>query len=163
MPETSTQVASKTLVAQWLAVGPATPEGLAMVTEDFRWQAPRSEAELFGSPDAALHGRDGLRALPAIDKAVYANYDEAVGSTKIHFMLAEDDLVVFEFDSEFVTHDGDSYHNHYCMVVLVAAGKIAEVREHSDTLYFHDVVMGTPEKRAAVLERLNRLRSEMAG
>src|SRR5882757_9435918 len=163
MQEAVKRVDSKTLVVQWLTAGPATPEGLAMVTEDFRWQGPRSEAELFSSPDAALHGRDGLRTLPAIDRAVYANYAEAVGSTNIHFMIAEDDLVVFEFDSEFVTHEGEPYHNHYCMVVRVADGKIAEVREHSDTLYFHDVVMGTPEKRSAVLERLNEFRAELAG
>jgi len=162
MQEAVKRVDSKTLVVQWLTAGPATPEGLAMVTDDFRWQGPRSEAELFGSPDAALHGRDGLRTLPAIDHAVYANYDDVVGSTNIHFMIAEDDLVVFEFDSEFVTHDGEPYHNHYCMVVRVAEGKIAEVREHSDTLYFHDVVMGTPEKRSAVLKRVNRLRAEAA-
>jgi ketosteroid isomerase-like protein len=163
MQETSAQIDSKTLVVQWLTVGPATPDGLAMVTDDFRWQGPRSEAELFGSPDAALHGRNGLRTLPAIDRAVYANYAEAVGSTNIHFMIAEDDLVVFEFDSEFVTHEGEPYHNHYCMVVRVADGKIAEVREHADTLYFHDVVMGTPEKRSAVLQRLKRFRAELAG
>jgi ketosteroid isomerase-like protein len=163
MQETSAQIDSKTLVVQWLTVGPATPDGLAMVTDDFRWQGPRSEAELFGSPDAALHGRNGLRALPAIDRAVYANYAEAVGSTNIHFMIAEDDLVVFEFDSEFVTHEGEPYHNHYCMVVRVDEGRIAEVREHSDTLYFHDVVMGTPEKRSAVLQRLRRFRAELAG
>jgi len=163
MQETSAQVDSKTLVVQWLTAGPATPEGLAMVTEDFRWQGPRSEAELFSSPDAALHGRNGLRTLPAIDHAVYANYDDVVGSTNIHFMIAEDDLVVFEFDSEFVTHEGEPYHNHYCMVVRVVEGKIAEVREHSDTLYFHEVVMGTPEKRAAVLERIGRLRTEVSG
>lgn len=161
MQETSAQVDSKTLVVQWLTAGPATPEGLAMVTDDFRWQAPRSEAELFGTPDAALHGREELRTLPAIDHAVYANYDDVVGSTNIHFMIAEDDLVVFEFDSEFVTHEGEPYHNHYCMVVRVAEGKIAEVREHSDTLYFHEVVMGTPEKRSGVLKRLNRLRTQM--
>ena len=161
MQETSAQVDSKTLVVQWLTAGPATPEGLAMVTDDFRWQGPRSEAELFGSADAALHGRDELRTLPAIDHAVYANYAEAVGSTNIHFMIAEDDLVVFEFDSEFLTHEGETYHNYYCMVVRVAEGKIAEVREHSDTLYFHDVVMVSPEKRAAVLERLDKLRTEI--
>ena len=161
MQEASAQVDNKALVVRWLTSGPATIEGLAMVTDDFRWQGPRSEAELFGSADAALHGRDELRTLPAIDHAVYANYAEAVGSTNIHFMIAEDDLVVFEFDSDFVTYEGEPYHNHYCMVVRVAEGRIAEVREHSDTLYFHEVVMGTPEKRTAVLERLNRLRTEL--
>lgn len=78
-------------------------------------------------------------------------------------MIAEDDLVVFEFDSVFVTHEGDPYHNHYCMVVRVAEGKIAEVREHSDTLYFHDVVMGTPAKRSAVLERVKRFAQDRRG
>ena len=163
MQEPSTPLDNKTLVAQWLAAGPSTPEGLAMVTDDFRWQAPRSEADLVGSPDAALHGRDGLRTLPAIDQAVYANYDDAVGSTNMHFMIAEDDLVVLEFDAAFLTHDGQPYHNYYCLVVRVADGKIAEVREHADTHYFHNVVMGTPEQRSAVLQRVNKLRTEMTG
>ena len=158
MEESSSPVDSKTLVAQWLAAGPSTPEGLAMVTDDFRWQAPRSVAELIGSPDAALHGRHGLRTLPAIDQAVYAKSDDVAGSTNMHFMIAEDDLVVLEYDAEFVTHDGDPCHNYYCMVIRVTDGKIAEVREHADTHYFHTVVMGTPEKRSAVLERLNRFR-----
>lgn len=163
MTQPSMQVDNKTLVAQWLAAGPSTPEGLAMVTDDFCWQLPRSEAELIGLPDAAIHGRDGLRTLPAIDRAVYAKHDDDAGSTNMHFMIAEDDLVVLEFDAAFTTHDGQPYHNHYCLVIRVADGKIAEVHEHLDTLYFHQVVMGTPEQKSAVLERVSRLRAEMSG
>jgi len=39
MEDTSTQVDSKNPAVQWLAAGPATFEGLAMVTDNCRWQA----------------------------------------------------------------------------------------------------------------------------
>ena len=152
---------NKQLVAQWFMAGPSSEAGLAMVTADFKWIAPRSEAELFGSSDAILHGPEGLRTLPAIDQAVYANAEDAASSTNMHFMIAEDDLVVIEFDAAFTTHTGEPYHNYYCMVIVCSDGKIAEVREHADTHYFHEVVLGTPEKRSAVLARVDRLRAAL--
>ena len=44
--------------------------------------------------------------------------------------------------------------------IRVRDGKISEVREHADTLYSDRVCMGTPDKRAGVLERLAKLRAE---
>jgi hypothetical protein len=151
---------NKELVGRWLAAGPWTEEGRAMVTSDFVWQAPRSEAELFGSPDAALHGPDELRLLPAIDKAVYADFGGADSNPHIPLLIAEGDNVVMEFEASFTTHTGEPYHNYYVFVIRVEDGKIAELREHADTKYFDEIVMGTPDKRAAVLERLARLRTE---
>ena len=151
---------NKELVGRWLAVGPWTEEGRAMVTPDFVWQAPRSEADLFGSPDAALHGPDELRGLPAIDKAVYADFAVAGTNSANTVMIAEGDLVMMEFEAKFTTHTGEPYHNYYVFVIRVEDGKIAELREHADTKYFDEVVMGTPEKRAAVFDRLARLRTE---
>jgi hypothetical protein len=107
-----------------------------MISSDFRWQAPASAAELMGSPDAALHGEEGLRRLPAIDNAAYADVGSSNSLPNLHFMIAEDDIAVLEFDATRTTHDGEQYHNQYCMVIRVADGKIAEVREHTDTKYF---------------------------
>ena len=150
---------SKALVQKWFAVGLTSPHGVEMVTDDFRWIAPASMAELFGNDDAILHGKQGLAGLPAIDHALYAGYEAGGSNATVHFMIAEGDIVVMEFDAAFRTHDGDAYHNQYCLVIRVRDGKIAEVREHADTHYSYEVCLGTPEKRAGVLDRLQRLRS----
>jgi hypothetical protein len=44
-------------------------------------------------------------------------------------------------------------------VIRVRDNKICEVREHADSHYSFEVCMGTPEKRAAVHDRLARLRA----
>jgi len=80
-------------------------------------------------------------------------------STEGQAMVAEGDVVVMELDGARTTHDGDSYRNAYCITVQVRDGKIVKVREHADTLYNEQVCMGTPEKQAAVLDRLARLRA----
>lgn len=151
--------ATKELVQKWLAVGIASSEGLAMVADEFVWRWPPSMAEIFENSDASQRGREGLARLEYLDRALYANYQAGETATNVHFLIAEDDVAVMEFDAAFTTHEGEQYHNEYCLVVRVAGDKIAEVREHADTLYSHRVCMGTPEKRAAVLDRLARLRS----
>jgi hypothetical protein len=132
-----------------------------MVSDDFQWIGPPSMAELFGNDEGVLRGREGLAGLPFIDKALYKGYVETEESANanIHFMIAEGDIVVMEFDAAYTTYDGDSYHNQYCIVIRVRDDKICEVREHADTRYSFEVCMGTPEKRAAVHDRLARLRA----
>jgi ketosteroid isomerase-like protein len=151
---------TKEIVQQWFAAGIASPAGLEMVTEDFVWQGPPSMAEIFEHDDATLRGKDGLSRLTLLDEALYANYADHEQKPNVHFMIAEGDICVMEFDAAFTTHDGDSYHNQYCIVIRVRDGKVAEVREHADTLYSERVCMGTPDKRAGVLERLAKLRAE---
>lgn len=151
--------ATKALVQKWLAAGLASPEGLAMLADDFVWQGPRSMAEIFDGEGATQRGPEGLARLIYLDEALYSDHASAADNTNMHFMIAEDDVFVMEFDAKFTTHDGDPYHNYYCLVVRVADGKIAEVREHADTLYSHQVCMGTPEKHNGVLKRLSTLRS----
>jgi uncharacterized protein len=150
---------SKALVQQWFTVGLTSPEGLAMVTDDFAWVGPPSMTHLFGTDDATLRGAAGLATLPYLDKALYADFNAEEPSMNTHFMIAEGDIVVMEFDAEFTLHDGDHYHNQYCIVIRVRDGKIAEVREHADTLYSEIVCMGTPAKKAGVMDRLTRLRA----
>jgi hypothetical protein len=155
----SSGAASKAVVQRWFAAGLTSAAGRAMVTDDFKWIGPASMTELFGNDDATLHGPDGLAELPFLDEALYAGYQPGGSSTNVHFMIAEGDIVVMEFDAAFTTHDGDAYHNQYCLVIRVRGDKVCEVREHSDTHYSYEVCLGTPQKRAGVLGRLARLRA----
>jgi len=150
--------ASKELVMTWFAVGVSTPEGLAMLTDDFVWRPPASMKHLFGCGDGVLRGSD-LGELDLLNQALYKDPDATADSTNFHFIIAEDNTVVLEFDATRTLHDGGTYHNQYCMVVHVRDGKIAELREHTDTLYSDQVILGTPEKKAAFEERLDRLRN----
>jgi hypothetical protein len=150
--------ASKELVMTWFAVGITTPEGLAMLTDDFVWRAPGSFKQFFGSGHGILHGRD-LSQLDLLSQALYQDADME-GSPNFPLIVAENNTVVLECDVEKTLHDGSDYHNRYCMVINVRDGKIAEVREHTDTLHSEQAIMGTPQKKAAVLERLGRLRAE---
>ena len=77
----------------------------------------------------------------------------------VHFLVAEGDIVVMEFDAGYTTFEGEPYHNQYCLVIRVEGDRIAEVREHADTHYSYEVCLGTPEKRAGVHERLATLRA----
>jgi len=150
---------SKALVQEWFARGLTSPKGLAMVTDDFRWIGPASMAELFDGERAELRGREGLAGLPWLDKALYRDFRGGMQTTNVHFLIAEGDIVVMEFDAAYTTHDGDAYHNQYCLVIRVRGDRICEVREHADTRYAYEVCMGTPAKRAGVLERLAKLRA----
>jgi ketosteroid isomerase-like protein len=152
--------ATKDLVGRWFRAGPSSPEGRAMVTDDFKWIGPPSMAELFGSPDATLHGPESLADLPRLDKALYRGYEADHGGSNVHFLIAEGDVAVMEFDAAFTTHEGEPYHNQYCLVIKVRGDKVCEVREHADTHYSHEVCMGTPQKRAGVFDRLAKLRAE---
>jgi ketosteroid isomerase-like protein len=150
--------ASKELVMTWFAAGISSPEGLAMITDDFVWRAPESTKHLFGSGDGVLRG-PALGELDLLNQALYKDADATAEATNFHFIIAEGDTVVLEFDVTRTLHDGGNYHNQYCMAVHVRDGKIAEVREHTDTLYSDQVIMGTPEKKAAFTQRLDELRA----
>src|SRR5437588_2712450 len=126
--------ATKALVQEWLSAGFNSPRAHAMLSDDFVWQGPRSMTDIFEGEDATQRGPEGLARLSYLDKALYADAEIMDTNTNTHFMIAEDDIVAMEFDSKFTTHEGEPYHNHYCLVIRVADGKIAEVREHADTL-----------------------------
>jgi ketosteroid isomerase-like protein len=149
---------SKALVQRFLGQGVSSPESLAMLTDDFRWIAPRSMVDMFPRDEAVLR-RDDMKDLPFLDEAIYRGYDKNAQSSNVHFMIAEGDVVVMEFDASFTTFEGEPYHNQYCLVFIVRDGMIAEVHEHVDTAYSRDVILGTPEKHAGVMDRLARLRA----
>ena len=148
---------NKAIVGQFLANGVSSDASIAMVTDDFRWTGPRSMEFMFEGGHA-LVGGDSLRGLPYLDHALYNGYEAGNGSN-VHFMIAEGDIVIMEFDAKFTGWEGEAYHNYYCLVFVLRDGKIAEVREHADTKYVWDTLLATPEKRDAALHRLRRLRA----
>jgi uncharacterized protein len=150
---------NKALVSEFLANGVSSDAAIAMVTEDFRWDGPRSMEFLFESGHA-LEGPESLRGLPFLDHALYKGYESGGKNTNVHFMIAEGDIVVMEFDARFTGWEGEQYHNFYCLVFIIRDGRIAEVREHADTKYVWNTLLETPEKQAAVTERLRQLRSD---
>ena len=151
---------SKALVQRWNEIGPFTPEGLSMVTDDFRWIMPPSMEEFFFGADDGVRGPAALARVPLVDKAVYSDFSGSGTEVEQHFTIAEGDRVVMQYEARFTTHDGEPYHNIYCTVITCRDGKIAEVRSHVDTQYFYAKTMGTESKRAAVRERLAKLRAE---
>lgn len=159
MSDASAQPTPKDVVLMWFAAGMASPQGLAMTTDDFVWRPPASMTEVLGVDGGALP-KSRLGELDLINQAMYANADDPTGMN-FHFIVAEGDVVVLEFDSTRTLHDGAPYHNHYCLVIHVRDGKIAEVREHTDSLYVQQTVMGTPASRDAVIKRLADLRAEL--
>jgi uncharacterized protein len=150
---------NKAIVGQFLANGVSSDASIAMVTDDFRWVGPRSMEFLFEGGHALVGGQS-LKGLPHLDHALYKGYEAGDGdNSSVHFMIAEGDIVIMEFDAKFTGWEGEAYHNYYCLVFVLRDGKIAEVREHADTKYVWDTLLATPEKRDAVLDRLRRLRA----
>ena len=154
-----TAAENKAIVGQFLANGVSSDASIAMVTDDFRWVGPRSMEFLFEGGHA-LEGGESLRGLPYLDHALYTGYEAGdENSSNVHFMIADGDIVIMEFDAKFTGWEGEAYHNYYCLVFVLRDGKIAEVREHADTKYVWDTLLATSEKRDAVQERLRRLRA----
>jgi hypothetical protein len=147
---------NKAIVQTFLRNGVSSDASIAMVTDDFRWIGPRSMEFLFEGGHS-LNGGESLRGLPYLDHALYTGYKS--GQANVHFMIAEGDIVVMEFDSKFTGWEGEAYHNFYCLIFILRDGKIAEIREHADTKYVWNTLLDTPEKKAAVEDRLRRLRA----
>jgi hypothetical protein len=149
---------SKEVVQKFLAQGVSSPESVAMVTDDFEWIGPQSLHFMFEG-DGAVLTRDDLPGLPYLDQAIYRGYEADENNSNVHFMIAEGDIVVMEFDAKFTTFEGEPYHNQYCLVFLLRDGRIAAVHEHVDSHYSYEVCFGTPEKMAGAMDRLKRLRA----
>ena len=149
---------NKALVQRFLSQGVSSAESNELATDDFKWIGPASLDFMFEG-DASYLDKQGLRGLHHLDEAIYQGYDKADTVSSVHFMIAEDDVVVMEFDAAFTTFEGEPYHNQYCLVFTVRDGRIAQVREHVDSHYSYEVIFGTPEKMAGVMDRLGRLRA----
>jgi ketosteroid isomerase-like protein len=149
---------NKALVQRFLSQGVSSAESNELVTGDFKWIGPMSLDFMFEG-DVSYLDKQALRTLHFLDEAIYKGYDKSDTGSSVHFMIAEDDVVVMEFDAAFTTFEGEQYHNQYCLVFTVRDGRIAQVREHVDSHYSYEVLFGTPEKMAGVMDRLARLRA----
>ena len=66
----------------------------------------------------------------------------------IQSVTGEGDRVVVEFEGRATTCDGKPYHNQYCMVFTLAAGKIKQVNEYFCTLHAEEVLWPLVEQMA---------------
>lgn len=58
----------------------------------------------------------------------------------INSVTAESDRVVVEFEGNSETSEGVPYHNQYCMVFIMEAGKIGQVNEYFCTMHADEVL-----------------------
>ncbi len=99
-----------------------------LFAKDARWLAPQS------SPVGRLH--DGLDAVLALMASGLGLYD-TTRPMQIERTsgLAGEEIVYVEMTIRATTGQGEPYENHYVMVFQIRDGRIAEVREHVDSLY----------------------------
>jgi ketosteroid isomerase-like protein len=99
---------------------------LELVADNARWWIPGAEAE--------LRKQDMIAAM---DRAA----DSLVGNmgSEILTLTAEDDRVAAEVRGSALRKSGVRYDNIYHFLFRVRDGKIAEIREHHDTLYASQV------------------------
>ena len=150
---------NKAIVKKFFSLGFGADESRALVVEDFRWIGPASLEFVFDRETHANRGPELLKDLPNIEAALYKRSELESASTNLHFIIAEDDIVVLEFDARRTTFEDESYRNNYCLVFFMRDGKIAKVHEHVDSHYSWNLCFNTPEKRDGVLDRLGRLRA----
>ena len=48
-------------------------------------------------------------------------------------LIADDEWVAVEARGDMVTHAGERYDNHYCLIYRIENGKIREIREYNDS------------------------------
>ncbi|KJS04742.1 MAG: hypothetical protein VR73_13865 [Gammaproteobacteria bacterium BRH_c0] len=101
-----------------------------------------------------------------MDKAAYTNQTgvlQLAGPITMRFgdMVAEDNRVWLEAESEAVLVNGAQYRNHYLFQFLFAGGEIVELKEFVDTLHVYRVidsqaVRGEPRPRDTFVTRVSR-------
>jgi ketosteroid isomerase-like protein len=97
-------------------------KALEMVAEDARWWMPGMDGE--------LGKRDMIAAMDRAADSLVGNMDSEIVS-----MTAEEDRVAAEVRGSSLRKSGSRYDNVYHFLFRVRDGKIAEIREHNDTLY----------------------------
>jgi ketosteroid isomerase-like protein len=60
-------------------------------------------------------------------------------------LIADDEWVAVEMRGDMVTHAGERYDNHYCMIYRIENGKIREIREYQDSTLCERVLGPFPE------------------
>ena len=61
--------------------------------------------------------------------------------------IAEDEWVAVEARGDMVTHAGERYDNHYCLIYRIENGKIHEIREYQDSTLCERVLGPFPAVR----------------
>ena len=61
--------------------------------------------------------------------------------------IADDEWVAVEARGDMVTHAGERYDNHYCLIYRIANGKIREIREYQDSTLCERVLGPFPQER----------------
>jgi ketosteroid isomerase-like protein len=62
-------------------------------------------------------------------------------------LIADDEWVVVEARGDMVTHAGERYDNHYCLIYRIENGKIREIREYQDSTLCERVLGPFPQER----------------
>ena len=62
--------------------------------------------------------------------------------------IADDEWVAVEARGDMVTHAGERYDNHYCLIYRIENGKIHEIREYQDATLCERVLGKFPASRA---------------
>jgi uncharacterized protein len=62
-------------------------------------------------------------------------------------LIADDEWVAVEARGDMVTHAGERYDNHYCLIYRIENGKIREIREYQDSTLCERVLGPFPKAR----------------
>jgi ketosteroid isomerase-like protein len=135
---------NKELVLSWFEAlvegNPALAVGL--LHDDFRYFLPGT------LPASGWWDRDGFLG----SAQMFAGQLAGPITMRIGAITAEDDRVWFEAESDAPLADGSRYTNTYVMAIRVRDGKIAELKEFSDTLHVYEAI-DSPETRGPRKQR----------
>jgi ketosteroid isomerase-like protein len=109
-----------------------------LLRDDVVWVVPRSAPAPYGGRH---QGAD--RIVELMLGAVEGTFVPGTQAYEIRVMVAEDDHVLAETQLSARTPDGREYRNFYCFVFEMNDGRIAEIREHVDTIYAASFFSGT--------------------
>ena len=146
-------------VKAWFKAHVDSEAGQAFVTDDMNFVMPPSAASSL-TGDLPWNGRESLRRLGILDRALYKTYG-VESKMKLHFIIEEGDWVLMQFESTFDTWEDELYHNYYVFGVRFKDDKIAEAFDLNDTAHLETLILGTPEKSAGFKARIAAMRSEM--
>ena len=89
----------------------------ASIAMSLGWKAPAPLYSVPIVPIEAFAASIGCKTLAGLGQV--AGYEVEESNSNVHFMIAEGDVVVMEFDAAFTTFEGEPYHNEYCLVFVV--------------------------------------------
>jgi len=88
-----------------------------------------------------ISGRSGKAQIEEAAQGVLGAFPDGLKFT-IHRMIAEDDCVAIEAESDGIHASGKHYHNTYHFLMRARDGKIVEWNEYMDTMHAYDVLCG---------------------